>query len=245
MDRVLEAQSRLVKFRSIIETTGTTTFPEYRGERIYMREFLKSEGLPIDLARWQPTVDAMLKDVNTTLPVYLMVDESFVVAGQAQRRRGLHIDGYWNPGISAHGGAGGSSHAPRPPGHGSFSIVGNHGSVHRGHNSRPTEPSGHNSVPVSRHSSGAVTWQHADFSAPEGVILASTVSAARGFVGDFDGPIGEGGDCSSFDLTGLRTVPMVAHVIYAGNVTALHESLPVDQDCYRQLARLNVPGWTP
>jgi hypothetical protein len=33
--------------------------------------------------------------------------------------------------------------------------------------------------------------------------------------------------------------------VYAGNVTMLHESIPVPFDCLRTLVRLNVPGWTP
>lgn len=226
-----------MKYISHIETRGTVTFPEFTGERVYMRGFLQRDGLPADLVRWQPVVDSLLDGIGTDQPIYIMIDESFVQAGSAQRREGLHIDGYWNPGLKAHGndstgGHGGHRSAPR--GHGSVAPTG-HGST----------PSGHGHVPPSRHGSGATAWQHADFKAPEGLILASSVSAARGFVGEFLGPIGDGGDCSAIDLSGLQVMPMDAGVIYAGNVTALHESLPVERDCYRQLIRLNVPGWSP
>jgi hypothetical protein len=230
-----------MKYISHIETRGTVTFPEFTGERVYMRGFLQRDGLPADLVRWQPVVDSLLDGIETDQPIYIMVDEGFVRAGSAQRREGLHIDGYWNPGLQAHGNDTGG-HGSVPRGHGYVPPSG-HRSIPAGHGHTP--PSGHGSVPPSRHGSGATAWHHADFKAPEGLILASSVSAARGYVGEFLGPIGEGGDCSAIDLSGLRIMPMDAGIVYAGNVTALHESLPVERDCYRQLVRLNVPGWSP
>lgn len=227
-----------MKYTSYIETRGQVAFPEFTGERVYMRGFLQRDGLPADLVRWQPTVDALLDGVETDQQIYIMIDEGFVQARSAQRREGLHIDGYWNPGLQAHGNNSGG-HRSAPRGHG-YEPPSGHGSTPR---HAPYGGHGHN--PPSRHGSGASTWQHADFKAPEGLILASSVSAARGYVGEFVGPIGEGGDCSSIDLSGLQVMPMCAGIVYAGNVTALHESLPVEHDCYRQLVRLNVPGWSP
>lgn len=78
----------------------------------------------------------------------------------------------------------------------------------------------------------------------EGLILASNVCASRGFTGEFEGIIGDGGDCSHIDLSGLIEFKLNAGQVYAGNVTALHESIPVEADAYRQLVRLNVPGWS-
>lgn len=245
--------------RSIIETRGLAAFPDYTGERVYMEPFLKADGLPAHLARWQPTVDAMLDGIDTDHPVYIMIDQSPVKAGATQRRPGLHIDGYWNPGITAHGNTPGlplrhqgispnrhqpsqpihrpaPSHRQVPPvRHGSMSSLGRHGhrmtsAIGRHYGHRPGIDS---------------TWADATFDAPEGIILASTISAARGFVGDYEGVIGDMGDCAHIDVSGLDVLPMVAGQVYAGNVNCLHESLPVHTDCLRSLVRLNVPGWTP
>lgn len=89
------------------------------------------------------------------------------------------------------------------------------------------------------------SWNTAHFNAPEALLLASNVQAARGFTGTFTGFIGEGGDCSGIDLSGLKELPMEAGRVYAGNVTSLHESLPVASDCFRTVVRISVPGWSP
>lgn len=191
--------------KSILEKRGAVTFPAFLGERVYMREFRKKDGLPADLARWQSTVDAMLSGVDVAGPVYLMVDQGLVKAGSTQRRGGLHIDGYWIAESQCHG-----SHSGRRVGW-------------------DTGPK----------------WKHCDFSEPEAVILAGSVCASRALVGTYDGKIGDGGDCRHIDTEGLREVVLREGVAYAGNVSMLHESTPVVEDCYRTLVRLNVPGWSP
>lgn len=89
------------------------------------------------------------------------------------------------------------------------------------------------------------SWSHYDFSTPEALILASCVSASRALVGEFCEMPGEGGDCSMLDLSQLSEVQLLAGVAYAGNVTMIHESMPVPQDTARTLVRLSVPGWEP
>jgi hypothetical protein len=201
---------------SIIQARSKVPFPAYQGERVYMRPFIKAQGLPFDLRRWQPTVDAMLEGIETNHPIYLMVDQGFVKAGTPQRRPGVHIDGYWIPGLQAHGqpDRGGHRHPTpeeRPP--------------YRGdHNTRP------------RHCTGGVLVE-------EALLLASDIQGCVGYTGGFDGLIGTGGDCSHLSLQGLQRVPFKANTCYAGNVTSLHESLPVATDCNRTLVRLNVPGY--
>ena len=54
-----------------------------------------------------------------------------------------------------------------------------------------------------------------------------------------------GGDYSHLDLGQLEEVILQPGRVYAGNVSMLHETLPVTQACTRTLVRLNVPGWTP
>jgi hypothetical protein len=78
-------------------------FPEFSQEYIYMRAFTKVEGLLLDLARWQPTVDAMLMGVHAPGTIFLMVDQKAVSKSVLHRRGGVHVDGYWDPSISDHG----------------------------------------------------------------------------------------------------------------------------------------------
>ena len=188
---------------SYVEQRGKVNFPEFTGERVYMKEFYKEKGLPSELSRWQNTVDSMLEGVETDGPIYLMIDQGVVKGGTSQRRGGLHVDGYWNPRISAHGG---TKHF------GSWKTGG---------------------------------WVNCDFKDKEALILASSLTAARGYQGIWEGSCGEGGDCSHINTSNLKEVAMHAGNIYAGNVTMLHESLPVAEDCIRTLVRLNVPGWSP
>ena len=60
------------------------------------------------------------------------------------------------------------------------------------------------------HTGGFTTmgWENIDFSEPEALILASNVSAARAFVGPYDGPIGEGGDASKIVVDDLAVLHM-------------------------------------
>lgn len=199
--------------QSIVQKRGIVTFPQFIGERVYMREFRKSMGLPSDLKdRWQHTVDAMLDGVDTDGPIYIMIDQGLVKAGTTQRRPGLHIDGYWHPAISAHGG-----------------------------------DSGHRGAPVSAAGVGEDydPWKTCELSVPEGLILASNISACRAVIGEYHEIPREGGDCSHVNVSGMDEVIMLPNTVYAGNVGMLHESMPVSKDVQRTLVRLSVPGWTP
>jgi len=206
--------------KSLLKEIGPVTFPENTGERVYMLPFTRREGLPAHLSRWQLTIDAMLQGVETDGPIYLMIDQGIVKAGSPHRRGGAHIDGNWNPGVSAHGSGGG--HGPRP-----------------GHGPSPGLP-GHK--PGGLHGSLGGSWDSHNF-APEALILASDVTASCGYLGEIDGNPKEGGDCSHLDLSTAHRVPLLAGRSYAGNVTMVHESLPLLRDCQRTLVRLNVPGF--
>lgn len=113
-----------MKDRSEVKRGEAVCFPEFTGERIYMRRFFQTEGLPSDLKRWQSTVDAMLEGVRTQLPIFFMVDQRMVRAGQCHRRPGVHVDGYWHEELKAHGGGG---HRPEPPQHRPFPVPGHQG----------------------------------------------------------------------------------------------------------------------
>lgn len=214
--------------QSIVQCLGAVTFPAFMAERVYMHEFRKETGLPANLQRWQPTVDAMLEQVDTDGPIYLMVDQKQLNSGDFHRRSGVHIDGYWHAGnemhqghrIYAHGGVPGvPRHSPAPR-HSGISAKG-------------------------RWDTPSPDWSHADFSEPEGILLASDIQACRAFKGNYSGMPKDGGDYSHLDLGQLEEVILQPGRVYAGNVSMLHETLPVTQACTRTLVRLNVPGWTP
>jgi len=188
--------------------------PMFAYERIYMLEFSKKEGLPAAQRRWQPTVDRMLDGIDTDGPIYLMVDQGVVKAGQTLRRPGPHIDGHWIAGV------GHDSH---------LSPVYAHGN-----------PMPHHSVPPGRHQEPSRHFL--PYSGKELIILASSHYGCDALVGEYDGEFGEGGDCSKMDLSKLQRQPMEAGSIYVGDVYMVHEAVPMRQDAYRTVVRLNVPG---
>lgn len=88
-----------------------------------------------------------------------------------------------------------------------------------------------------------MSWVNASFQESEALVLASNISAACGYVGEFEGVIGDKGSCEHLDTSHLEQITLDANRAYIGNVTFLHESLPVPQDCFRTVVRLNVPGF--
>lgn len=190
-----------------------------------MRSFLQKDGLPSDIKHWQPTVDAMLEDVQTDMPIYLMVDQQFVARGAPHRRPGLHVDGYWNPGVDGH----------RGTGHGSVSAHGPY--PYPGHDSTPSGPPRH--YPNRGHNNVSPF--------PEGLLLASNVQACIGYEGIYEQDFESNWDGGAIkvDVSHMYPTLMKAHRVYAGDVFSVHESVPVPFDCHRTVVRLNVPGWSP
>ncbi len=251
---------------SYVEKRNTVTFPSFNNERVYMLPFYKKNGLPENLKHWQKTIDMMLDEVETEEVIYLMIDQSYVKANSYHRRPGVHIDGYWNPELNGHGGhridMNGShgGHRIRMSGHshesGSHSTIintppsGSHITHNGGHIITPNnnDIGGHSTKPSSGHTTtpkrrmGGISlndWE------PEGLILASSLTAARAWNGLYNDMPKEGGDCSHIDLSGLQEIEMKAGYTYCGNVTMLHESTLIKEDSYRTVVRLNVPNWTP
>ena len=212
------------KYTSEVIKTSDGSFPEFKGERFYMVPFFKKEGLPMESKHWQPTVDQMLQGVDTDQEIYIMIDQSFVKAGTSHRRPGLHIDGYWVASESGHSGYG-AKKAGKHGGHCPMKMAGKHSS-HGG-------------------SKKAINcWDTATFEESEVIILASNVSAARAFTGSYQGVINSMGNCAHLSTEGLKEVMLEANKTYIGNVNFLHESLPVSEDCFRTVVRLNVPGFS-
>lgn len=102
-----------MKHNSNVVAVGAVPFPVWTGERVYMKEFTKAEGLPPSLQRWQPTVDAMLTGLDAPGQIYLMIDQGVVAPNATHRRGGIHIDGYWCAQAGGHGGRHGSTTGSR------------------------------------------------------------------------------------------------------------------------------------
>lgn len=253
--------------QSIVQQRGTVSFPTFTGERVYMRPFFKHEGLPEHLSRWQPTVDAMLDGIDTDCPIYLMIDQKEVKANTTHRRPGMHLDGFWIPQLQAYSEPGHGIDPKSIPAelralYESYMERGRHGHrISAGHRDNPgrhrqgpseprhqTGPGRHRGISTSAMWDTGPKWNdaHTETQWPnEGIILASNIAACRALEGEFDGEIGKGGDVTHLDLSHMREHILAANTVYAGNVTMLHESLPIHFDCQRTLVRLNVPGWTP
>lgn len=244
----------MIKNLSLVQEAGKVIFPEFRNERIYMLPFTVKHGLPQELSHWQKTVDAMLDgvDVDPQQDIYLMVDQKYVTQNEMHRRPGIHVDGYWIPSLNAHGG-GGSHNIPTPSGthntgfpresHHAPIIEKPSGAHSNGfpRNSHHDPIQSPNSTPKKRLSGNQ---EYLDW-APEALILASNIQASRAWNGLYDGEPLVGGDCSHIDVSGLEEILLKPDTVYRGNVTMLHQSLPMPFSGYRTLVRLNVPGWTP
>ena len=72
-----------------------------------------------------------------------------------------------------------------------------------------------------------------------GIVIASNHPACLGWVGEFEGLPGVGGDCRHVDLDqGFMLQP---DSVYYGNNHFIHESLPVDIDVHRVFSRVTMP----
>jgi hypothetical protein len=84
-------------------------------------------------------------------------------------------------------------------------------------------------------------WNHFEY-APETIVLAADVIGAVAYAGEFEADIGPGGEVET-DLLGMRAVPLEAGIAWAGNVTMLHESIPLAAETRRTVVRINAPGY--
>lgn len=101
--------------------------PKFQGIRIHMLPIVLGEPLPESVNQYDSLVKQIADSTGYTgNHAFLMVDESFVPAGQHHRRPGIHVEGHWN--ISAHGPQPGR-HRPtpeplhRPPRHSGVGAV--------------------------------------------------------------------------------------------------------------------------
>lgn len=199
-----------------------------------MEPFFKKTGLPSHLKRWQNTVDAMLDGVDADGPIYLMIDQKHCLPGQMHRREGIHIDGYWHGhGIQAH------SHSSEPSREQWSPEPAKHQPM-------PFEQPEPDETPSPRRIRRRLSaWSEATLSSPEAIILASNYESCRGYLGNWEGSIGNKGACEHIDVADMNPIMLKSDTAYVGNVAFLHETLPVQHEVMRTLVRLNVSGWEP
>ena len=234
---------------------ANVTFPVFNAERHYMVPFYQRTGLPSHLRHWQPTVDAMLKDVDSDGPIFMMVDQKLCVPGQPHRRGGVHIDGYWcGPTDTAINHDNAMGWGPNPGWQPrSFNAMDDDH-----HKMKPKPQFGWDSEPKKQYEWGNTPpthgsklsgptqdWSQASLEDPEAIILASNYSSCRGYVGPWSGELGYKGACEHIDISGMESFMLKPNTVYTGNVAFLHESTPLDRVVERTIVRLNVRGWEP
>lgn len=74
-----------------------------------------------------------------------------------------------------------------------------------------------------------------------GIILAASEIGCKAYDGTFNGAIGDGGDCSSVDLSHTREVILQPNRVYIGNVTMLHKTVCASENQNRTFIRLTLP----
>lgn len=73
-----------------------------------------------------------------------------------------------------------------------------------------------------------------------GIILVSNFESCVGWIGDYTGVIGVGGDCSKMNLDDNNFM-LKRDTVYYGNNHFIHESLPVSDNTHRVFARITLP----
>lgn len=220
---------------SVVSKLGPVSFPEWKGQKLYMIPFYFGMDVPKELNRFKSTIAKMLSDSETKFgsKCFVMVDESYVESGNYHRRPGLHVDGYWHDGLSCHGGGGRRSipgHAPSQPGHRSIPVRHSHYPA-PGH--VPSYP-GHGPSQPGHASSG---------NSKETLLLASNYSACRAYSGYYNRDFQtnwKGGDCSNLGVNSLDKIRLDSNFTYKLDVMSLHESLPVRESVKRTVVRINV-----
>lgn len=198
--------------KSHVEKLNAVNFPDFQKEKLYQIPFYQGQPLPDAYSRWQATVDSMTQGLTIEEEMYLMVDQAHIIAGNTHRREGMHIDGHWDATLNCHGG-----------GHRGGMIAGWTDSGGGQWNDKSARDD---------------VWE---FDGKGGLLLASDVVACRAMIGEFDGVIPPMGDCGHIDTSRMNEVVLDKNTTYFTNVTCLHESLPVNQDCFRTLVRITLP----
>ena len=86
-------------------------------------------------------------------------------------------------------------------------------------------------------------WINSNFKKNEAILLASDEYGCDALIGEWNGRVGNGGDCEGINTDGLSRIKLNKNKAYIGNVTMIHESITIDVDCKRSMVRINIPNY--
>jgi hypothetical protein len=187
--------------------------PEFKKERLlYMHKTnMQDIKLPESFIDYKDSIKSILNKVEDLYNVcYITIDEK-IVNNSTHRRGGRHVDFNWDENLKTHSDQGGH---PRKM-QGGYRASGNWDEPKPGWKTELQEAGG------------------------GGLLLVSNYSACKVWKGEFDGEIGDGGDCSNIDLNNLESEIMPAGEVYYLNALGIHESLVIPTNVKRSLIRIN------
>ena len=80
-----------------------------------------------------------------------------------------------------------------------------------------------------------------DSSKHQKLIMVSSEPYCKVYLGEYDGEIKEGGDCSEIDTSAMESMILEPNHVYMGDaMTLLHETLPATHTSNRALIRINA-----
>ena len=94
-------------------------------------------------------------------------------------------------------------------------------------------------VHVGKHGNGGHIID--DSSKHQKLIMVSSEPYCKVYLGEYDGEIKEGGDCSEIDTSAMESMILEPNHVYMGDaMTLLHETLPATHTSNRALIRINA-----
>ncbi len=220
-------QNKTLIMKSIYEKIGTLEkFPEFKGRDVlYMHKAsIRNPLLPKEFQDFSKPIKNILGHlVNQKGVCYITIDEK-TVCNDTHRRAGVHVDFNW------HENEGWDN--PRPPSWKSPVSLGDH---------KPIVPKP--GVPAHDWNLEGFLGKHGHRFKPEeggGMLLVSNYPGCKAYRGSFSGDIGEGGDCTTIDLSGLESTLMAPGEIYYLNALGIHEPLVIKEKVNRTLIRINL-----
>ncbi len=226
-------------------------FPEFTGRLLYMHKTRLDEVvLPPAFKDYAETIEQIISGIDRNVIGYITIDEK-IVSNDTHRRPGIHCDFNWYENLNGHDrhmtGLIGNHISPSPgrhsapipepsrPGHG----------ISPGRHSDPTplptpghgtSPSTHNITSLSGNWRGDAKFNDG---IGGGMLLTSNYSGCKVYRGEFEGIIGEGGDCRNIDVSHLENEVMANNNVYFLNALGIHEGLVIKETVNRSLVRIN------
>ena len=214
-------------FISIIEDCGSVSFPEFSSTRVMMMPFLLEDIRgTVHLKAYRSLLIQILVAANKQGYekgiAYLTIDEAIVVKGETHRRPGIHVDGL----------------CPTETGKSCAASSGGWGGGGGGWGGGLSGGWGGSSPPPA--------GKQKEDNAHIGFFMAASEYGCQAWRGDFDGFPKETGDCShlasQFTENNLLLEP---NRLYGLSPLAVHQSIALDKDIYRQFIRVSMPSDAP